>query len=151
MEDLDLKDYRALAEFRYRIRAFLAFSEEMARSFGLEPHQHQLLLAIKGFGQEGKLTIGEVAHKLKLRHHSAVELVDRAERGGLVERVRANADRRQVFVQLTERGEDALLKLSMYHRKELRSMGPALVGALNELSGGLEIAGHAHPVAGNDA
>jgi DNA-binding MarR family transcriptional regulator len=105
---------------------------------GLEPHQHQLLLAIKGFGQGGKLTIGEVAHKLKLRHHSAVELINRAERSGLVERIRAKADRRQVFVQLTERGEDALHKLSVYHREELRSLAPALVGALNELFGDLE-------------
>ncbi len=95
------------------------------------------MLAIKGFGHdqsEGRgLTIGEVADHLKLRHHSAVELVDRTERGGLVERVRAEDDRRRVFVRLTGQGESALQELSVCHLEELRSTGPALVRALSEL------------------
>jgi len=132
-EDLEQSDYQALAEFRYRIRAFLSFSEHTARSVGLEPQQHQLILVIKGFGQNGHLTISELAGKMKLRHHSTVELVNRAEKSGLVARTRAQHDRRHVFVSLTPRGEALLQELTMYHLEELRSSGPALVRALGML------------------
>jgi DNA-binding MarR family transcriptional regulator len=132
-EDLEQSDYQALAEFRYRIRAFLSFSEHTARSAGLEPQQHQLMLVVKGFAQNGHLTISELAGKMKLRHHSTVELVNRAEKSGLVARTRAQHDRRHVFVSLTPRGEAMLQELTMYHLEELRSSGPALVRALGML------------------
>jgi DNA-binding MarR family transcriptional regulator len=132
-EDLGQSDYQALAEFRYRIRAFLSFSEHTAHSVGLEPQQHQLMLVIKGFGRDGRLTISELADKMKLRHHSTVELVNRTEKSGLVARARAQHDRRHVFVSLTPRGEAVLQELTIYHLEELRSSGPALVRALGML------------------
>jgi len=112
--------YRALAEFRYQIRRFLAFSERAARRAGLEPRQHQLLLAVKGLPAGRLATIGEIAERLQVRHHSAVELVGRLAAAGLVRRRRHPADRRQVVVRLTARGEAVLADLSRHHAAELR-------------------------------
>lgn len=123
-------DYRALSEFRYRIRSFLHFSERAARAGGVEPAQHQLLLAVRGLPHGGRATIGAVAERLKVRHHSAVELVDRLEVRGLVERRRDPEDRRQVLVRLTPAGEAILRQLSLHHLRELRSEAPALVRLL---------------------
>src|SRR5437588_7061226 len=95
--DISLTDYRALAEFRYQIRRFLRFSEEAAYAAGLEPQQHQLLLAIKGLPEGRKATIGELAERLQLRHHSTVELIDRLVKRELVERHRDEEDQRRVF------------------------------------------------------
>lgn len=126
-------EYRALAEFRYLLRRFLHFSEQAARVTGLEPQQHQLLLALRGFPTDQPVTIGDLAERLLLQHHSTVELVDRSERQGLVERQRDEADRRRVIVSLTAAGEAMLRELSLPHREELRTAGPALVRALNTL------------------
>jgi DNA-binding MarR family transcriptional regulator len=123
-------DYRALSEFRYQSRRFLHFSEEAARAEGLEPQQHQLLLAIRGLGGDPGPTIGELAAHLIVRHHSAVGLVDRLADHGLVERVRGEDDKRQVRVQLTREGAAKLRRLSAVHREELRDSGPRLVEAL---------------------
>ena len=123
-------EYEALAEFRYRLRRFLHASEGIARGAELEPQQHQLLLAIKGLPAGRQATIGGLAERLQLRHHSAAELIDRAEERGLVRRARSGVDRRQVFVRLTAEGTEKLRKLSVHHRDELRSAGPALVRAL---------------------
>jgi DNA-binding MarR family transcriptional regulator len=120
-------DYCSLAEVRYQIRRFLHFSEQAARATGLEPHQHQLLLAVRGHGQP---SIRVLAERLQIQHHSAVELVDRLVERGLVVRSRAPSDRRQVLVQLTPRGESELEKLAACHMAELRENGPALVNAL---------------------
>src|SRR5512147_256953 len=95
---ITLADYRALAEFRYQIRRFLGFSERAARSSGLEPRQHQLLLALKGLPDEAQPTIGVLARRLAVEHHSAVEMIDRLERRKLVARLRDAADRRRVLV-----------------------------------------------------
>jgi DNA-binding MarR family transcriptional regulator len=122
--------YRALAEFRYQIRRFVHFSERIARGAGLEPQQHQLLLAIKGLPESHEPTIGELAERLQLQHHSAAELIDRTEARGLVHRARGDADRRQVFVELTPTGERLLRRLSLHHRDELQSAGPSLAAAL---------------------
>jgi DNA-binding MarR family transcriptional regulator len=124
-------DYEALAEFRYQIRRFLHFSERIAREAGLEPQQHQLLLAIKGLPEGVEPTVGEIAERLQLQQHSAAELIDRTEARGLVRRSRSDADRRQVFVELTPAGERLLRRLSLHHREELRSAGPALAAALS--------------------
>lgn len=128
-----LSDYRALAEFRYQIRCFLRFSEHAAREGGLEPQQHQLLLALRGLPEGREPTIGALAERLQIHHHSAVELLDRLEERGLVRRTRGEDDRRQVFIHLTTGGEKILRELSLHHRTELRSIAPALHRALNAL------------------
>ncbi|GCE17092.1 MarR family winged helix-turn-helix transcriptional regulator [Dictyobacter kobayashii] len=134
-EDLSDNDYSALSEFRYAIRRFIHFSEEAARAAGLEPQQHQLLLAVKGLSLHGSPTIRDIAERLQLRHHSTVELLDRMAEHGLIERTRDTTDQRRVLITLTPAGEEILKKLSLLHRTELRSAGPALVDALNSLIG----------------
>lgn len=124
-------DYRALAEFRYQIRRFLNFSEGAARAAGLEPQQHQTLLAIKGMPEGRTGTIGFLAERLQIRHHSAVELANRLERHGLLRRIRSKIDRRQVRVELTPRGEKILQRLSVANQSELRTLAPKLLRALS--------------------
>lgn len=131
--DISLEEYQALAEFRYQIRRFLHFSEQAARDAGIEPRQHQLLLALKGLPEGRQATIGELAERLQLQHHSTVELVNRLVERGFVQRCRDEEDQRRVLVNLTWRGEEILRELSFEHRAELRSNGPALVRALNAL------------------
>ena len=126
-------NYLAMAEFRYQIRRFLHFSEHAARAAELEPQQHQLLLALKGLPANKKPTIGILAERLQIQHHSAVELVGRLAVRGLVRRYRSKLDRRQVYVRLTHRGEEVLRKLSLYHLEELRSVGVTMVQVLSSL------------------
>src|SRR5262250_2431974 len=97
--------YRALAEFRYHIRKYLDFSDRTARAAGLEPKQYQLLLAVRGLPTDVDPTVSALAHQLGTRHHSTVELVNRAERNGLVKRLRNG---NYVFVRLTKKGERTL-------------------------------------------
>ncbi len=130
METLTLSDYEALAELRYQIRRFLAFSEQAARGAGLEPRQHQLMLALKGLPPRSRPTIGELAERLQIQHHSAVELVNRLVAAGYIRRTRADEDRREVLLSLMPKGERVLRQLSLHHRTELRLAGPALVAAL---------------------
>jgi DNA-binding MarR family transcriptional regulator len=127
---LALSDYQALAELRYQIRLFLHFSEQAAREMGLEPQQHQLMLALKGLPPGMHPTIRTLAERLQIQHHSTVELVNRLSAGGLVRRHRAGEDRRQVLLGLSPKGEKVLRALSMGHKDELRTQGPALVVAL---------------------
>lgn len=134
MKDLSLEEYRALAEFRYRIRRFLAFSEDLARAAGMEPQQHQLLLAIKGLPDGAIATIGELAERLQLKHHSTVELVNRLEKTGYVTREPGKQDRRQVIVHLTPAGASILRKLSLAHHQELEIAGPRLAKALRAIA-----------------
>jgi DNA-binding MarR family transcriptional regulator len=129
-EDIGLQDYRATAEFRYQIRRFLRASEQIARTYGLNPQQYQLMLAVKGLPDDHAATIGEVAERLQIQHHSTVELADRLSAKGLVRRKRDSEDRRQVLLELTAKGEKTLRELALHHREELRSTGPELVGAL---------------------
>src|SRR5437899_2387639 len=133
-KSLTLADYEALAELRYQIRRFLHFSEQAARAAGLEPQQHQLLLALRGLAASGQpSSIGALAELLQIQHHSAVELVDRLVDRGLVTRSRAPSDRRQVLIRLNAGGEAELEKLAVCHLDELRKNGPALVAALENL------------------
>jgi DNA-binding MarR family transcriptional regulator len=134
MKDLSLDEYRALAEFRYQIRRFVGFSEEQVRSVGMEPQQHQLLLAIKGLPDGGKATIGELAERLQLKHHSTVELVNRLEKLGYVGRACGKQDRRQVLVTLSAAGAAILRKLSLAHHQELETAGPRLAKALRSIA-----------------
>ena len=130
MESLTLSDYQSLAELRYQIRKFVRFSEQAARQAGLEPRQHQLLLAIKGLPKDVRPRIGELAERLQLRHHSTVELANRLAKGGYIRRRRDSDDRRQVLLHLTAKGENVLRRLSLDHRQELRNAGPTLMKAL---------------------
>lgn len=125
-------NYRAMAEFRYQIRRFLRFSEQAARAAGLEPQQYQLMLALKGMGDDSDHRIGEIAERLQIQHHSTVELVDRLTRRGLVRRRRSSEDRREVLLELTAKGEKLLQELALHHRAELRESGPALISALRK-------------------
>ncbi|HXW93679.1 MAG TPA: MarR family transcriptional regulator [Terriglobales bacterium] len=127
---LTAADYQALAELRYQIRRFLHFSEQAARRAGLEPGQHQLLLSLKGLPESVRPSIGELAERLQIRHHSTVELVNRLAKGGYVRRDRAGEDRREVLLSVTRKGEKILRELSLDHRAELRVQGPALIAAL---------------------
>ena len=128
-------DYKALADRRYEIRRFLNFSENAARLAGIEPRQHQALLAIKGLPEGRKATVGALAERLQIQHHSAVELSERLESNGLISRSRSEADRRQVLLRPTPRGERLLRDLSSTHRAELRVAGAKLVEALARSAG----------------
>jgi len=119
-------DYQRLAEFRYLIRRFLEFSQVQANDAGLTPRQHQALLAIKGFPGSGPVTIGDLAERLRIRHHSAVELVNRLCEAGLVARDQDKQDNRRVLLQLTERADDHLAELSAAHLDELSRIEPML-------------------------
>jgi DNA-binding MarR family transcriptional regulator len=128
-------EYESLAEFRYALRLFLRFSEEAAQRAGLTPQQHQALLAIKGFPKRDHVTVGELAERLQLRHHSAVGLVDRLVAARLVVRRPDTADRRQVYLALTPRGTAVLQRLSAAHREELRRVAPQIESILERLRG----------------
>jgi DNA-binding MarR family transcriptional regulator len=123
-------EFRALAEFRYRIRIYLNGSEEAARNAGLEPQQYMLMLALRGLPVGRNPSIRDLAERLQLRHHSVVELVDRLEERQFLRRERSRTDRRQVFVHLTPRGEKILTRLAKQRILELRTAAPALVRAL---------------------
>ncbi len=129
------REYRALAAFRAELRRFLEFSAGRARAAGLQPQQHQALLALRGAPPHVTPTVGYLADRLRLRHNSAVELVDRLARRRLVRRRRLAGDRRRVAAELTRRGEAALRPLARHHLAELRSVGPALARALADLLG----------------
>jgi DNA-binding MarR family transcriptional regulator len=132
--DLDDDDYRRLLRFRISLRRFLHWSEGQAERAGLTPAQHQLLLAIRGHEGEAGPTIGDIAGYLLLRHHSAVGLIDRAEKAGLVQRLEDGGDRRVVRLRLTPRGENLLRQLTATHLEELQRLTPRI----QEISQGLE-------------
>ena len=123
-------NYQALADFRHAIRLYLNFSERSARRAGLEPQQYQAMLALKGNSNPAEMSIRELAERLQIQHHSAVELIDRLNARGLVRRSRSNADRRKVLLRLTTRGEQKLRRVAIPHREELRTAGRNLVESL---------------------
>jgi DNA-binding MarR family transcriptional regulator len=131
-------EFRALAEFRYQLRRFLSFSEDAAKKAGVEPQQHQLMLAVKAKEPE-PAGIAYLAERLKLRHHSVVGLVDRLERSGLAHRTHSASDRRTAQVELTPKGAKVLDALSLHHREELRSAIPDLIEHLTALSKGRDV------------
>jgi DNA-binding MarR family transcriptional regulator len=131
--DLSLDRYRALAEFRRQIRHFLHFSDATAKEHGIEPQQHQLLLAVHGLPEGVKPTIREIAARLFIQHHSAVELVNRLEQTGAIIRSPGAIDKREVWLRLTPTGMTTLRKLAMAHRAELERSGPELARALDSI------------------
>lgn len=131
-------DFSVLANFRYEIRRYLNFSERAARARGVEPHQHQALLALKGLPGGTKATVGVLAERLQIQHHSAVELADRLVRHGFVRKSRSEKDRREVLLQLTRDGEKIVWELALPHRAELRAAGHRLLHALEAALGQTE-------------
>ena len=132
--DLEDADYRRLLQFRTGLRRFLRWSEEQAEKAGLTPAQHQLLLAVRGHEGTSGPTIGDVAGYLMLRHHSAVGLVDRAVKAGMLERHEDAEDRRIVRLRLTPQGARTLQQLSAAHLEEIKRLAPRV----RDLTQGLE-------------
>ena len=128
-----LAEYRALAELRYQLRAFVSFSERAAREASLEPQHHQLLLAIKGLPEQLRPTIGTLAQRLCVEHHTTVALVDKLVAAQLVKRLPSERDRREVLLEITAEGEQRLADLSTLHKAQLRTIGPALLAALHSV------------------
>jgi DNA-binding MarR family transcriptional regulator len=124
--DLTDDEYRRLLAFRSGLRRFLHWSEEAASAIGVTPAQHQLLLAVRGHGDRRGPTIGDLAGYLLLRHHSTVELIDRAVTAGLVERAHDIDDARVVRVRLTADGASRLSELSSAHLQELDRLVPRM-------------------------
>jgi DNA-binding MarR family transcriptional regulator len=123
---VDQKDYERLADFRYALRRFLEFSQSAAKTAGLTPQQHQALLAIKGHRGAQGMTVGELAARLIVRHHSAVELIDRLVDAGFLVRQVDPEDGRRARLILTATAEALLESLSTTHLEELRRAGPEL-------------------------
>lgn len=116
---MTLRQYRALADFRYELRRFLRYSEQITRRHGVTPLQYQLLLQVKGYPGRQQATIGELAERLQAKHHGAVALVSRCEEAGLIAKRPSEADRRAVLVELTTKGERLLERLARLHHNEL--------------------------------
>ncbi|HKT87625.1 MAG TPA: MarR family transcriptional regulator [Candidatus Sulfotelmatobacter sp.] len=133
MKKLTVADYQALSEFRYQIRRFLRFSEQAARSAGIEKQQYQFMLQIKGMPTGMRPRIRDLANRLEIQHHSAVELINRLESHGFVKRERGTDDRREVLLALTPKGERVVSELAMHHHEQLQFAGPRLVAALQKL------------------
>ena len=129
---LPQKNYEALADFRYALRRFFAFSSEAAGAVGLSPQQYQALLAIKGAGDECELGIHEIAERLMIRHHTAVELVDRLVNNGFATRVKSERDLRRVRVRMTAKAEKVMDKLAAAHMRELKGIRPVLNQLLSQ-------------------
>lgn len=122
--------YVALAEFRYRLRRFVRTMEEQTRKAGVNPQQYQVVLAVKGLPGQQAPTIGRLAERMQLNHNSMVELVDRCERRGLIQRLASRGDRRQVTLSITAEGEALLRQLGNAAREELLDSGPSLVESI---------------------
>jgi DNA-binding MarR family transcriptional regulator len=131
--DLSRIDYEEMAELRYLIRRFLHFSESAALKEGIEPRQHQAMLAIQAMPVKQRCTVGALAERLFLQHQSTVGLVDRLARRKLVTREHSDEDARQVIVRLTPHGKEILRRLSLTHRQELKESAPAFSRALRAI------------------
>jgi DNA-binding MarR family transcriptional regulator len=131
---LTQSQYETLSAFRYALRRFIHFSDAAAHGAGIAAQQYQALLAIKGFPAGDRVTVGRLAERLQLRHHSTVGLIDRLEAENLVVRAPSAQDRRQVFIQLTRRGEEVLEQLASVHREQLKRIGPEISRLLARLN-----------------
>ena len=132
-ETLSLSEFRKLSEFRFQIRRFLRFSESEARSRGLEPQQHQLLVAVKGLPAGMDPTVANLAHRMQLAHHSMVELIDRVTEKGLAQRRTAPDDRRSTWVVLTPKGNKAVGGISALTYTELQTSFVDLLDSLQRV------------------
>ena len=127
------EDYEALSDFRYSLRCFLEFSENAARNAGLTPQQHQALLTVKGFPAKTAVTVGDLAERLRIRHNSAVELVDRLADAGLIVRSPDALDSRRVLLTLSDAANNVLVGLSAVHLDELSRLRPVLRSMLRRI------------------
>jgi DNA-binding MarR family transcriptional regulator len=135
-QPMTTRQYRALADFRYELRRFLRYSEQITRRNGLTPLQYQLLLQIRGFPGRDRATIGELAERLQAKHHGVVALATRCESLGLIVRSASEKDRRVVYLSLSAKGVRALERLAQLHRDELWSLRGGLV--VQDLEAGAE-------------
>ena len=131
---LDTREYELLAAFRRALRGFLRFSEAEAEKGGLTAQNYQALLTVRACPQGERVSINDLAQQLMIRHNSAVGLVDRLVRQGLVAREPAPEDARKVYLRLTAKGDRVLEKLAEVHREELRRIGPQLEALLAQIS-----------------
>lgn len=131
---LTTRDYARLAAFRHALRKFLRFSEEAAEAVGLTGQHYQAMLVVRGWPDDARVTIADLARQLLIRHNSAVELVDRLVGEDLLTRQASSSDRRKVELRITTRGRDVLAKLAQVHRAELQRIGPVLERFFAELS-----------------
>jgi DNA-binding MarR family transcriptional regulator len=131
---MNAHDYQALAELRYLGRKFLRFSRDFLRAeAGLNPEQYEALLAIKAFASPNGLTISQLSERLQVKHHSAVNIVDRLVEREMVTRAACETDRRQRHIQLTAKGEKVIEKLAAVHWKELRNRSTEMIKAMERL------------------
>jgi DNA-binding MarR family transcriptional regulator len=131
---LDTREYALLAEFRYALRSFLRFSELAAEGDGLTAQHYQALLVVRGSPDDRRVTINDLAQQLLIRHHSAVGLVDRLHKQGLMVREPSVLDRRKVHLRLTAKGDRVLERLADVHREELQRIGPQLRQLLRQIA-----------------
>ena len=131
---LGTDEFRMQADFRFHLRRFLKLSEDNARSLGLEANQFQLLLAVKSDGLDGGPTITQLSRRLLVGTNSVVELVDRLEKKGVIERFQQGKDKRKVFLRLTKRGEELVQEIAALNREGLREALPSFVQFLNSLA-----------------
>lgn len=122
-------DFEALAEFRYQLRRFLRFSEEVTQKNGITPLQYQLMLQVKGFPGREWATVAELAERLQAKHHGVVALVSRCEALALVERRASQTDMRSVEIHLTAKGDDIIDGLARLHQAELQTLQQLLPGS----------------------
>ena len=125
-DSLSKPDFEALADFRYRLRRFLRFSEEIAQAHGITPLQYQLLLQIKGFPGRDWATIAELPERLQAHHHGVVALTSRCEKAGFVARRPGRQDKRCVEVVLKPKGADLVHRLAILHRGQLAELQAVL-------------------------
>lgn len=144
-------DYQALGAFRQALRRFMAFSETGARTLGLTPQQHQALLAVRAHPGPGAISVGELAHTLIIKNHSALGLVDRLVERGLMSRAPSPNDRRRVLLTLTDVGHRKLEAISRSNLGELKADLPVFTELLQALESLDLPAGDAPPGAGPDA
>jgi DNA-binding MarR family transcriptional regulator len=131
--NLTTADYTQLAAFRHALRAFLRFSEAAAEAVGLTAQHYQAMLVLRGCPDGERFTINDLARQLFIKHNSAVGLVDRLQREGLIAREPSSVDRRKVELNLTARGRQVLAKLAAMHRRELQRIGPQIERFFAEL------------------
>ena len=134
MTHLKPNDYQTLAEFRYLLRKFLRFSKDfLGDKAGLNPEQYEALLAIKAFASPDGFTILQLSERLQVKHHSAVNIVDRLAERKLVTRKAAETDRRLRHLELTTKGQALIDELASVHRKEIRRRSAEMIKALERL------------------
>jgi len=132
----EIPHLRELAEFRFQLRQFLSFSEISSERHGIQAQQYQLLQVIAAAPTGQPASVSYLADRMVLRHNSTVELVDRAERAGLVRRHTDERDLRRSIIKLTPNGEQLLRMLVAEHVQELERLGERIVHSLRAVSFG---------------